>query len=203
MDDATTAASADYIWGYYRYLDSAQGGVNMFLQGAIGGWIQPEEVPSSFENALHYGSSLGKYVYSILSTPSKNKSNNIRFNSKTVVFPMKNQGFSMLSKAGVIKRKFGETVESEIACFSIGDANFATHPGETVPAMGLETKSWMKGTGPKFVMGLSQDALGYILKPSFFVKENKIPHSEYLTGMSIGPDTMKMIMDTIKILLGN
>lgn len=203
MDDATRAASADYVWGYYRYLDSVQGGVNMFLQGAIGGWVQPEEVPSSFENALHYGSSLGKYVHSILSTPTKNKSNNIRFNSKTVVFPMKNQGFAMLYKAGVIKRKFGETVESEIACFSIGDANFATHPGETIPAMGIETKSWMKGTGPKFVMGLSQDALGYILKPSFFVKENKIPHSEYLTGMSIGPDTMKIIMDTIKILLGN
>jgi hypothetical protein len=203
MDDATNAASADYIWGYYRYLDSVQGGVNMFLQGAIGGWVQPEEVPSSFENALHYGSSLGKYVHSILSNPTKNKSNNIRFNSKTVVFPMKNQGFAMLSKAGVIKRKFGETVESEIACFRIGDANFATHPGETIPAMGIETKSWMKGTGPKFVMGLSQDALGYILKPGFFVKENKIPHSEYLTGMSIGPDTMKIIMDTIKILLGN
>lgn len=203
MDDATRAASADYAWGYYHYLDSLQGGVNVFLQGAIGGWIQPEDVSSSFENALHYGSSLGKYVHALLSTPQKSQSNNIRFKSKNVMFPMKNQGFSMLSKAGVIKRKFGEMVESEIAIFSIGDAQFATHPGETVPAMGLETKTAMKGAGPKFVLGLSQDALGYILKPGFFIKENNIPHSEYLTGMSIGPDTMKIIMDTLKMLLSN
>jgi hypothetical protein len=52
-------------------------------------------------------------------------------------------------------------------------------------------------------MGLSQDALGYILKPSFFTNGNKIPHSEYLTGMSIGPDTMKIIMDTLQTLLSN
>lgn len=201
MDDATSSASADYIWGYYHYLDSAQGGVNMFLQGAIGGWIQPEDIPSSFENALYYGRSLGSYVFSLLSNATENTSSEIRFNNQKVLFPMKNQGFFMLSKAGVIKRKFDTTVESEIACFTIGDAQFATHPGETVPAMGLETKSWMKGQGPKFVMGLSQDALGYILKPSFFEKENKIPHSEYLTGMSIGPDTMKIIMDTLRILL--
>lgn len=203
MDDATRAASADYVWGYYHYLDSLQGGVNVFLQGAIGGWIQPEDVSSSFENAMHYGSSLGKYVHALLSTPQKSQSNNIRFKSKNVMFPMKNQGFSMLSKAGVIKRKFGEMVESEIAIFSIGDAQFATHPGETVPAMGLETKAAMKGAGPKFVLGLSQDALGYILKPGFFIKENNIPHSEYLTGMSIGPETMKIIMDTLKMLLSN
>jgi hypothetical protein len=203
MDDATRAASSDYVWGYYHYLDSIQGGINMFLQGAIGGWIQPEDVPSSFDNALHYGRSMGSYVYSMLSTARKNKSNQIVFKSKSVTFPMKNQGFSVLSKAGVIKRVFGETVASEIASFSIGDAQFATHPGETVPAMGLQTRSLMKGDGPKFVMGLSQDALGYILKPSFFTKGNKIPHSEYLTGMSIGPDTMKIIMDTLQMLLSN
>lgn len=203
MDDATSAASADFVWGYYHYLDSLQGGVNMFLQGAIGGWIQPEDVPSSFENALHYGRSIGSYVHTLLLSARKNSSDKISFKSKTITFPMKNQGFSALSRAGVIKRAFGETVASEIASFTIGDAQFATHPGETVPAMGLETRALMKGDGPKFVMGLSQDALGYILKPSFFSKGNKIPHSEYLTGMSIGPDTMKIIIDTLKILLVN
>ena len=201
MDDASTFASADYLWGYYNYLDSIQGGVNMFFQGAIGGWIQPEDVPSSFENAMYYGSSLGKYVYSMLSNPTVNLSSKLEIESKTVSFPMKNPVFSMLSKAGVIKRNFGENVTSEITTLIIGEAQFASHPGETVPAMSIETKKMMKGKGPKFVMGLSQDALGYILKPSFFIKENNIPHSEYLTGMSIGPDTMNIIMETLKSML--
>ena len=52
MDDETNLASSDYVGGYYHYMDSVQGGMNMFLQGSIGGWVQPEDVPSSFENTL-------------------------------------------------------------------------------------------------------------------------------------------------------
>jgi len=199
MDDASTAASSDYVWGYYKYLDSAQGGVNMFLQGAIGGWIQPEVVPHTYEQANYYGTSLGKYVFGL--TKNKNASKNINFNSIKVDFPLSNPSFQMLSKAGIIKRDFGKTVSSEIAYFNIGDASFATHPGETCPALGLATKELMNNKGPKFVLGLSQDALGYIVKPSFFDLSKNIPHSEYLTGMSIGPATMGIILSNLKMLI--
>jgi len=199
MDDASTAASSDYVWGYYKYLDSAQGGVNMFLQGAIGGWVQPEGVPHTYEQANYYGTSLGKYVFGL--TKNKNASKNINFNSIKVDFPLSNPSFQMLSKAGIIKRDFGKTVSSEIAYFNIGDASFATHPGETCPALGLATKELMNNKGPKFVLGLSQDALGYIIKPSFFDLSKNIPHSEYLTGMSIGPATMGIILSNLKMLL--
>ena len=201
MDDASTAASSDYVWGYYKYLDSAQGGVNMFLQGAIGGWIQPEGVPHTFEQANYYGTSLGKYVFEL--TKSKNTSKNINFNSVKVDFPLSNPSFQMLSKAGIIKRDFGKTVSSEIAYFNIGDASFATHPGETCPALGIATKELMNNKGPKFVLGLSQDALGYIIKPSFFDLSKNIPHSEYLTGMSIGPATMGIILSNLKTIIKN
>ena len=199
MDDASTAASSDYVWGYYKYLDSAQGGVNMFLQGAIGGWIQPEGVPHTFDQAKYYGTSLGKYVFEL--TKNKNASKNINFNAVKVDFPLSNPSFLMLSKAGIIKRDFGKTVSSEIAYFNIGDASFATHPGETCPALGLATKELMNNKGPKFVLGLSQDALGYIVKPSFFDLSKNIPHSEYLTGMSIGPATMGIILSNLKMLI--
>ena len=203
MDDATTAASADYLWGYYTYLDKQNGGVNLFLQGAIGGWIQPEDVPSSFDNAERYGSSLAKYVLEILKNAQSNSSPSIAFVSKQVNFPVVNQNFKLLSKAGVIDREFGETVASEIAFFSIGDCSFATHPGEAVPAMSFASKQMMKNKGARFVMGLSQDALGYIIKPSFFDPKNNIPHSEYLTGMSIGPETMQIILQTLRELSSN
>jgi hypothetical protein len=199
MDDASTAASSDYVWGYYKYLDSAQGGVNMFLQGAIGGWIQPEGVPHTYDYANYYGSSLGKYAYEL--TKNKSTSKNIFFTSAKVNFPLANPSFQMLSKAGIIKRDFGKTVSSEIAYFTIGDACFATHPGESSPALSLATKSLMDNKGPKFILGLSQDALGYIVKPSFFDMNNKIPHSEYLTGMSIGPATMGIILSTLQMLI--
>jgi hypothetical protein len=200
MDDETNLASADYVGGYYHYMDSVQGGMNMFLQGAIGGWVQPEDVPSSFENTAKYGGDLAKFVIDKLHKSSKLLGNKINFHSKVVYFPVLNDGFRMLSKGGVIKRAFTEKVESEIAYFSIGNAAFATHPGETVPALSHQTKALMKTTGPKFVMGLGMDALGYILKPSFFDPTQKIPHSEYLTGMSIGPETMQIIYNTLEEL---
>ena len=200
MDDATTLASSDYVGGYYHYLDSLQGGNNMFLQGAIGGWVQPEDVPSSFENATKYGTDLAIFVINKLSKSSPVLGDKINFRSKVVYFPVMNEGFKMLSKGGVIKRAFTEKVESEIAYFSIGNAAFATHPGETVPALSHQTKALMKTTGPTFVMGLGMDALGYILKPSFFDPTQKIPHSEYLTGMSVGPETMQIIYTTLEEL---
>ena len=197
MDDETNLASSDYVGGYYHYMDSVQGGMNMFLQGAIGGWVQPEDVPSSFDNTLKYGSDLAKYVQNKLIKSKPLVGNKIDFKSKIVDFPVLNAGFRMLSKGGVIKRDFSENVESEIAYFSIGNAQFATHPGETVPALSHQTKALMKRDGPKFVMGLGMDALGYILKPSFFDPAKKIPHSEYLTGMSVGPQTMEIIHKTL------
>ena len=201
LDDTATEASADYVGGYYRYADSIQGGVNLFLQGAIGGWVQPETVPSSYYHAMNYGHLLGKYALDILDRRKLLKGGQIDFRSRDIKFPVTNEGFILLSKAGVIPRKIEQTVESEIACFRIGNAAFATHPGETSPALSLSTKAIMPGNGPKFILGLAQDALGYILKPEYFEPGNAIPHSAYLCSMSIGPETMPILEASLRQLL--
>jgi hypothetical protein len=54
-----------------------------------------------------------------------------------------------------------------VAWFSVGNAQFATHPGETSPAFSLQTKTLMK-TGPKFILGLGLDQLGYIIEQEKF-----------------------------------
>jgi hypothetical protein len=203
LDDYATAASSDYVGGYYRYADSAQGGVNMFLQGAIGGWVQPEDVPSSYENAMHYGGMLGRKVLDLLKNASNLKQTTLHFRSKELLFPVENNTFKVLSKMGVIKRSFTDSVKTEMAYFGIGNANFVTHPGETSPALGLLSRKMADKKGPVFVMGLSMDALGYILKPIYFEKGNTIPHSEYLTGMSIGPATMPIMEKVLSALIPN
>ena len=200
LDDFTTAASADYVGGYYRYADSVQGGINMFLQGAIGGWVQPEDVPSSYENATLYGNLLGAYVFDRLKNAKSLQKASLQYTSKEVLFPVKNNTFKALSGMGTIKRKFSDSVQSEIAFFNIGNISFVTHPGETSPALGLQSRKLADRGGPVFVMGLSMDALGYILKPIYFEEGNTIPHSPYLTGMSIGPDTMPIIQSVLTTL---
>jgi hypothetical protein len=103
----------------------------------------------------------------------------------------------------VIQRIIDTSATTEIAWFGIGAASFATHPGETVPAMSHATKALMKTEGPKMVMGLSMDAMGYIIKPSFFDSTQNIPHSKYLCSMSAGPRTMDKVMEVIRELSRN
>ncbi len=201
LDDTATACSADYVGGYYQYADSIQGGVNLFIQGAIGGWVQPEDVPSTYDNAMKYGRLLGQYTLEQLAESRMLKGKKVAFRSRKIQFPVSNEGFMMLSKAGVIPRKIDRTVDSEIAFFQIGRSAFATHPGETSPALGLSTKGMMPGDGPKFIVGLGMDALGYILKPEYFAAGNGIPHSAYLCSMSLGPETMPILEASLRQLL--
>jgi hypothetical protein len=201
VDAVHDKVSADYVGGFYRRMDSTYGGVNLFLQGPIGGWVQPEHEPKNFEQAFFRGRGLAEAVSQSLYDAKKLGGRRVGFRSRIFQMPVDNMGFRALSAAGVINRKLTDSVETEIAVFRIGNAVFATHPGETVPEMGLQTKAMMKNNGPRFVLGLSMDAMGYILKPYFFDSENKVPHAEYLCGMSAGKQTGPIVMQVLRALL--
>jgi hypothetical protein len=201
VDAVHDKVSSDYVGGFYQRMDSLYGGVNLFLQGAIGGWVQPEHEPKTFEQAFFRGRGLADAVGQALYDAGKLKGRGLAYRSRIFQMPVENPGFKALSAAGVINRKLTDSVETEIAVFRIGDAVFATHPGETVPEMGLQTKALMKNRGPRFVMGLSMDAMGYILKPYFFDQERKVPHAEYLCGMSAGKETGPVVMQVLRDLL--
>ncbi|HLW49609.1 MAG TPA: hypothetical protein VKZ78_01435, partial [Sphingobacteriaceae bacterium] len=89
---------------------------------------------------------------------------------------------------------------TEIAWFSVGDAVFATHPGETSPLYSMQTKALMRTNGPKFVLGLAQDLLGYILKPEFFQSGTSLHGAPYLTGRSPHPDAGANMMQVLQAL---
>lgn len=199
MDAKFSEVSSDYVNGYYKQMKSETGAEALFLQGAIGGWVQPEDGEGSFEKAYKRGSELSNAVLVALENASPLKSSNISFISKIIAFPVENEAWKQLSAIGTINREIQDSVQTEVAWFALGEAQFVTHPGETAPYYGLETKKLM-GSGPRFVMGLGNDALGYILKPTFF--ENKgIPHSEYLTSMSVGKSTGPIMMSHLDSII--
>ncbi len=199
MDAKFSAVSSDYVNGYYKHMKSQTGAEALFLQGAIGGWVQPEDGEGSFEKAYQRGRELAYAVLAVLPQANPLTSFNISFRSKQVKFSVENEGWKQLAAMGTIRREIKDSVTTELAWFSIGEAQFATHPGETAPFYGLETKKLM-GSGPRFVLGLGNDALGYILKPTFF--ENKdIPHSGYLTSMSVGKATGPIMMNHLSSIM--
>lgn len=200
MDGISSAVSADYLSSMYTVLDEKIGGVNFFLQGAIGGWVQPEYETKSFENVNKRGMELGRKIITALNDPIKLNSDSIQFKSKIFNLPVSNPNFQQLAKIGVINRAITDSVSTEIAWFSIGNAQFVTHPGETTPTHSLQSKRLMNKQGPKFVIGLGMDALGYILTPEFYEENPKVKHSEYLTGMSIDEEAGTLLIDNINSL---
>lgn len=199
MDARFSEVSSDYVNGYYKQMKKQTGAEALFLQGAIGGWVQPEDGEGSFEKAYQRGRELADAVFAVLPQANPLTSSNISFQSRQVKFPVENEGWKQLAAIGTIRREIKDSVTTELAWFSIGEAQFATHPGETAPFYGLETKKLM-GSGPRFVLGLGNDALGYMVKPSFFEDKN-IPHATYLTGMSVGKPTAPLMMDQLRLII--
>jgi hypothetical protein len=198
LDAVYSEVSADYIAGFYQEMEQQLGGEHLFLQGAIGGWIQPLDKGIDYQATLERGKGLASAAIKSLADAKPLKSKKLNFRSKTLLLPVENEAWQQLAAAGIFQRELNDVVESEIAWFSIGEASFATHPGETAPIFGLDTKELM-GDGPKFILGLSQDAMGYILKPAYF-DDPSLPHSAYLTRMSLGKRTGPLIMEELKKL---
>jgi hypothetical protein len=200
MDGISSEVSADYVSSMYTVLNKRIGGVNFFLQGAIGGWVQPEYETKSFESVYKRGKELGRNIVIALKDPIKLNSKSIQFRSRIFNMPVSNNNYQQLAKMGVINRSITDSVSTEVVWFSIGNAQFVTHPGETTPTHSLESKRLMTNHGPKFVIGLGMDALGYILTPEFYEEHPKVKHAGYLTGMSIDEEAGAVLIDNINSL---
>jgi hypothetical protein len=200
LDAKFSQVSADYVAGFYRTMNRQLGGENLFLQGAIGGWVQPVDGEVSPEKAYRRGDELAAAALNSLQQSKRLTDSQLQIKTLPIRFKLENPAWQQLAAIGTIRRAFTDSVTTEVAWFAIGEAQFATHPGETAPFFGLETKKMMPTEGPKFVLGLSMDALGYILKPVYF-DDATLPHAPYLTSMSVGkptgPDLMRSLREVI------
>ena len=194
LDGDTTLTGADWVGGYYKAMSSALPGEHLFLQGAIGAWIQPKTPERTFVLAESYGKDLASKVTAALTSAKPLEGSAIRFAHKRFPMPLANEMFKQMTELGLTPRDMkGGAVETEVTWFSVGAAQFATHPGETAPVFAGETRKLMK-SGPKFVLGLGNDHLGYINPPECFDVPSKLKFADYLTSMSPGREAGPSIM---------
>jgi hypothetical protein len=86
---------------------------------------------------------------------------------------------------------------TEVTRIRLGEAEFVTVPGELLPRPGLALRSAMRGDY-RFIIGLGQDELGYILDPNDYDRE--LYH--YERGMSVGKQTWPVLFSSLKELMG-
>lgn len=196
-----TLASADYLAGFYEHMESSMSGEHMFLQGSIGGWVQPLQGDRSHDLAVEYGKQLSRQAQNVLAQAEENVFASLNFREKQISIPLENWGFKILMWLGVLDREAVDgAMITSVATFQLGQTQFITHPGETSPAYSLESRA-LTDLPHSFVLGLTQDAMGYILKPDYFTNTDAYPNADYLTTVSVGEDAGPKVMDAIKELL--
>lgn len=202
MDAVSDQVSSDYVAGFYRVMGEQLPGEHLFLQGAIGGWVQPDKTGRSFPLADRYGAEVAERALALLDHAERNPAPRLRAVRREFLVPLANPGFAALLEAGVLQRPLEDGhIRTEVALLEIGEAVLVTHPGETSPQYSLDTRALIHRPH-SFVLGLAGDALGYILKPEYFAPDAAFPSAAYLTATSIGPDTGPLTMQNVAALAG-
>ena len=176
--------SADFPYYLSQRLKVLTGGETMFLPGAIGG-VQPisDNTDSYFVRTL--GEDLGDRVWILLRYYSEApKKIVISFKKIIVKAPLENKRFLWAAKLGLISdlTNEGGEVSGEVNLIKIGPAKILTVPGELFPKIWRQAKFKMKRR-LKFIFGLTNGELGYILLPEDFYSGKH----NYHAGMSVGP----------------
>lgn len=194
-----TRVSADYVGGFYARMHRERAGEHLFLQGSIGGWVQPIQGDRSSALAQAHGADLADAALGVRVRPVPEQP--IWYREQTVTFELDNWGFRLMAWLGVLEREIGwGDMHAPVSAWRIGDVVFVTHPGETSPAYALASRDLMQGR-TEFVLGLAQDALGYILKPGYFDDDAPWPHAAYLTSVSTGRSAGPRLMAVLEALL--
>lgn len=193
----TTLASADWTGTFYQKMSAALPGEHLFLQGGVGGWVQPKTPERTFALAARYGADLAEKTLAALEHTKPVDGARIRVARKEISLPIANDNFKQMAAAGLTERGFDEgNVATEVMWFAVGNAQFATHFGETAPEYTQKTRELMD-TGSAFVLGLGLDHLGYICPARFFERPEAIPFAAYQVSMSPGRDAGRIMMKAL------
>ena len=87
-------------------------------------------------------------------------------------------------------------IPTVVRLIQFGEAQIATYPGEVLPKPGFQVKNAMNAKY-RFIFGLADDELGYILDDQDFGRE---PY-EYESSMSVGPTIGSLTTNALLNLL--
>lgn len=183
---------------------------------------------ASFDKAKAQGNRLAILALDALETPDTVvQQANLSVRAKTIELPLDNNMFRMAALLGVLD--FGMTgwfkTRSEIVAFELGPASFIGVPGEIYPEIvngGVEApdgqdyqisaledpplRELMPGTH-RFVIGLANDEIGYILPKSQWDVEAPYTYGRddapYGEENSLGPETAPLIYEEFKKILND
>jgi hypothetical protein len=190
--------TADYPGYVYRDVEEKLGGVALFVNGALGGMVTVDSKSNTFEEAERIGSTVAEKAIEAAQKAEVQENVKIVLKKEKIQVPMENPGFIALMEAGILPEHLliDGKVRTEVNLIEIGDAQIATFPGEALPKLGLSAKTEMKAKY-KFIFGLTNDELGYILPEADF----NLELYKYEKSMSVGSKIGTIITEKLLMLI--
>jgi len=220
-----------------RLVAPGVGGIHLYVNGAVGGLmttspnvtVRDPYLDKDFKEPTHdKARALGRQLVSRV-LPVLWETNAVRseylpisVRARTIEVPLDNIGFMVAPVLGLIDRGQvrWQTMRSEVALLTLGDASMVCVPGELYPELingGIEKAPGADfGIDPlevpplremmpgkiKFLVGLANDEIGYIIPKSEW--DRKPPylygaaHGVYGEVNSTGPDTAMIIHEAVR-----
>lgn len=217
----------------------------MFMPGPIGGLIMTKEFRSTDIDAVRNltvtADKLIDYAQSITPETEQALAPEIALSRQEFIVPLDNTAFLLYRFLGIIgsnavpfESATGYGVKSELSVLTLGDIALALIPGEIFPELvtgeaygdanpsgvnprPLKEIAEENGLSGLIVAGLANDELGYIVPPSDFLLNEKLPYLEktmdykgenhYEETNSVGPECANVIAEAFeaaaKALSGN
>lgn len=187
-------------------VEAKLGGVAIYMNGAQGGMVTADvEVEKAnpkgedWPDAERIGNTLGEKAIECLASPAAVNVDDakIGLTSRTIRVPLQNKRFEALIQAKILPNFLvNGNVVTEVNRLTVGPAEFLTLPGEVLPNVGLFLKRKMTGQ-PRFLLGLTCDALGYIMDK----EDYGLQLYSYETATCIGPTMGSTMTDNLLALI--
>lgn len=202
--------TSDFPNWVYQTIEAKTGGMALFANGALGGMVSPPPVPNepeelkrkNWKEAERIGTTIAEKALESLQGAAFLDSAPIEHKMSPFEVPMENETFQAAAQAGILPTSaltvVNGNIVTEVHVIRFGPAVIATMPGEVLPNIGLTLKrSILKGLGePKFLIGLGNDELGYILTEA----DHWLDLYRYERSMSVGSQIGDRMKDAIRTL---
>lgn len=196
----TNYVSPDLLYYTYDFLEKTTGSEVVYINGAIGG-VQPirkSKYPNRWERAREIGVAIGGEAIKVLSREKVSESDGIFWKKMTLSLPVENSNFRFASALGLMpeQRDGDGNIPVGVYYIRIGDAEAITFPGEAFPNIAAELKKHLRSQH-KFVFGLTNGELGYLLFSQDFESGKYRYHSSVSLGSKTGDYIFEALFDLI------
>ena len=193
--------SPDLCGPLYQKIESAVGGIAMFMNSAQGGMVTADvrlengKEANTWEECIRIGNLLGEEALRIISGAPIQNEPVLQCASRVIEFPVESEMMQYILNNSPIKMTMvnGNRVKTRLNYLQIGTANVLTIPGEALPNIGFFIKRKMN-TNHAFLFGLTNDAFGYILTKVDF---NSFKRYDYISRTSLGEMTGEIYIQEV------